>query len=621
MNAITRLTRAALLALLLVLSMTALTPAANAATAEIPPATTQAPAATAPAPAEHGHGDHDHGTHDHNHPAGNGGAAPGHKPVNKRSCTTEFKHVKGQGKSCRVTGGLWKVAHSDGTFSLTHGPDQVAASGIGNLVSPARRPRCETSATAPRHVAVIAYPYDVVPDETVTTFRNRINLVNGELYASAVESGSPQGADFKFACDTAGNVRVDVVKLASLHSSQGTFSTIKTALKNLGYNKSNEKYAVWYEASAGSASGQGDFIDDLTDGASNYNNVNTGGMFAFVYNSGTSTLMHEMGHNHGAVQDGMPYSTGSWNVDRGAHCYEGLDVMCYNDGGADDGGSIVWNCNDRTHFDCNHNTYFDAKIGAGQGGAAGSMIDRNWNAGECYNRFIVNYVCTGGTTTPTDTIAPTTTVPIQSIYQGGTAAGGNIPVTFGWGASDASGIRSYEVWLSIDGTWYSQLAATTAKSVRWGLTPGSSYGLAYRATDTAGNTSAWVYGPTFQVLSVQDSNTTSIRYAGTWRAYSGTEPLSGTMRYSGTAGSTASMTFTGRAVSWVATRAVNRGIGYVYIDGTYVGSVDSYASATQWRSVVFARSWASSGTHTITIKVAGTSGRPTIDLDAFAILR
>src|SRR5687767_3819953 len=133
--------------------------------------------------------------------------------------------------------------------------------------------------------------------------------------------------------------------------------------------------------------------------------------------------------------------------------------MCFNEFGVDDPGSMQWNCTARTHFVCNQATYFDAKIGAGQGRVVGSPIDRDWNGGECYNRFIVNYACR-------DTTPPTVKTPTQEL-SGGRVVRGKIPVTFRWGAKDASGVRSFEVWLIINGSGRKKLAATTGTSARW----------------------------------------------------------------------------------------------------------------------------------------------------------
>ena len=82
-----------------------------------------------------------------------------------------------------------------------------------------------------------------------------------------------------------------------------------------------------------------------------------------------------------------------------------------------------------------------------------------------------------------------------------------------------------------------------------------------------------------------------------------------------------SFRFSGRAVAVVAPRSRARGAAKVYVDGIYVRTVSLYRRTTTARSVVFARSWTTRGTHTIKLVLVGTAGHPRFDIDAFAILR
>ena len=78
--------------------------------------------------------------------------------------------------------------------------------------------------------------------------------------------------------------------------------------------------------------------------------------------------------------------------------------------------------------------------------------------------------------------------------------------------------------------------------------------------------------------------------------------------------------FTGRGIAWVASESKNRGKAAVYMDGSYVATVDLGRSSTLHRSIVFTKSWASSGEHRLRIKVLGTKGRHRVDVDAFVIV-
>jgi hypothetical protein len=73
-------------------------------------------------------------------------------------------------------------------------------------------------------------------------------------------------------------------------------------------------------------------------------------------------------------------------------------------------------------------------------------------------------------------------------------------------------------------------------------------------------------------------------------------------------------------MAWMAVMGPGRGKAAVYVDGVYVKTVDLYASSYRW-AVVYQKTWSTLGTHTIRVKVLGTSGRPYVDIDGFGILR
>ncbi len=83
----------------------------------------------------------------------------------------------------------------------------------------------------------------------------------------------------------------------------------------------------------------------------------------------------------------------------------------------------------------------------------------------------------------------------------------------------------------------------------------------------------------------------------------------------------ASYTVTGRGIALVTTKATGRGKLKVYIDGSYVRTIDLYSSSASYRVLAFSQMFSSSGTHTIKLVGMGTSGRPRVDLDAFAVIR
>jgi hypothetical protein len=115
--------------------------------------------------------------------------------------------------------------------------------------------------------------------------------------------------------------------------------------------------------------GQGSlWYDDGPDPTSNWNNVVfAGGARYSMIRLGWPTVseagiwQHEVGHNLGAVQPSAPHTSGA------GHCYEGYDVMCYNDGGSwfANGGTIVMNCPDampdgQEIWDCGQDDYYSS---------------------------------------------------------------------------------------------------------------------------------------------------------------------------------------------------------------------------------------------------------------------
>ena len=50
-------------------------------------------------------------------------------------------------------------------------------------------------------------------------------------------------------------------------------------------------------------------------------------------------------------------------------------------------------------------------------------------------------------------------------------------------------------------------------------------------------------------------------------------------------------------------------------------TIDLRAATGDYRAVVWSRTWSTSVTRTVKVVVVGTSGRPRVDLDAFAVLR
>jgi len=133
----------------------------------------------------------------------------------------------------------------------------------------------------------------------------------------------------------------------------GTLAGAINALRAAGYSSQDRVYVV---IETGPAQFVGWATVDGDDRPTNNAN-DTGPAYSIVYGANSFSLMHELGHNLGAVQLSAPHSSGAW------HCYQQHDVMCFNDGGSyfQQGGKMIA-CDDGTslaqEFDCGDDDYF-----------------------------------------------------------------------------------------------------------------------------------------------------------------------------------------------------------------------------------------------------------------------
>ena len=108
-----------------------------------------------------------------------------------------------------------------------------------------------------------------------------------------------------------------------------------------------------------------------------------------------------------------------------------------------------------------------------------------------------------------------------------------------------------------------------------------------------------------------------------WVRSTNRDATAGHLRYATAPGSAFSLTFAGRAIAWVAPRSPQRGQAAVYVDGVKVKTVAlGGAASIKPRQVVFAKAWATRGTHTLKVVVlprpAGSSTR--VDVDALLLI-
>jgi len=121
-----------------------------------------------------------------------------------------------------------------------------------------------------------------------------------------------------------------------------------------------------------------------------------------------------------------------------------------------------------------------------------------------------------------------------------------------------------------------------------------------------------------------DDTDPEVRLRGFWARGEFAEAYDKTVAYTDIAGSEAALAFNGSKVTWIFTKAPNRGIAEVDIDGVTQGAVDLYNKDIEWQfGMTFSAN--GSGLHVITIHVEGKKNPDAtntyVDVDAFAVAK
>lgn len=284
--------------------------------------------------------------------------------------------VPGIGRACRQDGG-WRVILRDGTSVQTHGADAPPqAGGAVAGFSDADAPDCVTDPDEFHGVLIYAHAADR-PNRSATVapqIRDMIATVNAKLRSEAALFG--RTLDFRILCEN-GIPAVRTVSLSTRESAT-RFESVISDVRGDGYASARAHYWIYYDGRPPRVGGGTATVDDdARPIAQNRSNRGPGYAVDWGYTGaqGAFVMMHEAAHNLGAVNPAAPNSTGSY------HCIDGLDVMCYRDGGprAEQYSPDV--C-DVYRFDCNNDDYFHPAP------PAGSYLTTVWNLASPLDRFV-----------------------------------------------------------------------------------------------------------------------------------------------------------------------------------------------------------------------------------------
>ncbi|MEV6104786.1 N-acetylmuramoyl-L-alanine amidase [Streptomyces sp. NPDC051940] len=192
----------------------------------------------------------------------------------------------------------------------------------------------------------------------------------------------------------------------------------------------------------------------------------------------------------------------------------------------------------------------------------------------------------------------------------GTVTSTSVPVQLYWTAADDTGVRA---------TYATSPSAATfgPSSTSWnaGVKPGATTTWTMKTVDWVGHTT---WDSTAHAASIVPE--TSAKRWLPWTTRYSSNHLGGKALAASTAGASLKFTFTGSSVAWIATKSYDSGQAYVYLDGVKKATIDLRSSSVQYRQAVWAAHWSGSGTHTLAVKVVGTSGRPKVVTDGITVV-
>jgi hypothetical protein len=219
-----------------------------------------------------------------------------------------------------------------------------------------------------------------------------------------------------------------------------------------------------------------------------------------------------------------------------------------------------------------------------------------------------------------DTVAPSIGAAILQFATGDAVAGSTLSGRVSWSGGDNAGgigLRWISVYRSVNGAAFSLLVQASGSSTAVNLASGKTYRFKVIGEDYDGNTSAAVLTSTYPIKLTQQ--TTGVTYSGSWSTTSSASYAGGSTRYATKKGASASFKAKARLYTFVSTMGPKRGKARIYVNGVLKATVDLYSASTRYKVQVWSYRATTLATRTVKVVLLGTSGRPRVDVDAFAI--
>lgn len=301
-------------------------------------------------------------------------------------------------------------------------------------------PVCETNSSAHRIVVVYAYPEGGTNNASLENFNigQIVQRMNWVFVQESKRSSAPSpytAAQMRVWCDAQGNILLSTVR-SHTHGTDtdpkspsnirysveghGVIGSTPAHTGILGANGggtpsggSSVKYLVFADVLAfngiagigysysGASTDPGYFRKSASDtlGVGNYNRLYSS--TAVIYKGGSQdiinywyahTTLHELAHVMGGTLSPQGQTQVNDWATNGAHCTDGNDSLCYNDGTPTPNGTTysTTQCPNGTYdqpasvpYDCRYNTYFDTETESGE------FLANHWNEGGTENPFLI----------------------------------------------------------------------------------------------------------------------------------------------------------------------------------------------------------------------------------------
>ncbi|MGB0651980.1 MAG: hypothetical protein ACPGQL_02170 [Thermoplasmatota archaeon] len=309
-------------------------------------------------------------------------AAPSVLPEAEAPACPDVARLDGIGRACRQADGILQLFDEAGDFlGWSHGQDPIPDPQDVTRWLPGiqREPYCVDRSipydVEPRAVVIYARAHDDADGYAAWKPRilNMVNTANGMVHLSGAATDGKAALKVECAND---RVLVHEAVLPTDRAAAG-FNSIASDLRDMGFGDAGARHWIFYDdRGACSCGGMGNLILDDTPTPANLNNgfLFTAYAITFGYDS-ARIMLHELGHNMGAVQMSAPHTTGA------GHCTDGRDIMCYRDGGPQSHRYTNNRCGQQV-WDCGHDDYFDASPDPDE------YLASHWNLGSRFNRFI-----------------------------------------------------------------------------------------------------------------------------------------------------------------------------------------------------------------------------------------